>query len=1126
MLNDRSTYGIWLGRSREMSELEAALDDLARGRGSLFLFVGEPGIGKTRLADEVGRAAAGRGAAVHWGRAWEAGGAPSYWPFVQILRSVARGVDVERILPSLGPHGAVLAAWMPEIHARFPVRMEEPAEPTRDRFQLFDAVATFLHAAAAGNPQVLILDDLHAADPSSLSLLQFLVRDLRRGPLFLVGTYRDAEARISRETGAALAQVAREGNVLPLRRLYRAEVAEYLALADGTAPAADRVEAIYRQTEGNPLFLRELLRLHTNTGRHPEGIRDVVRARLALLSPPARSTLEAASVLGREFELGTLERMVECSEADLASTLAPAVDASIVERLEPAGRLRFAHVLLREGLYSDLPGQRRAALHASAARALAPCGGSPPLAELAHHLLQAIPAVSLGNAADAALRGAEHAMDLLAFEDASDLLGRAARLLEGAPGEERRLFEVWLGLGLARIQGADVERGRAVCLRAVDLARKVGDGDLFARAVLGCAYEYAPGARNAHLIALLEEALAMLPPGDGSLRARCSAQLAAERQPEPDTRGPMVLARAAVAMARRLGDKDTLRFTLATAGLALMVYADPEECIALNQETLRLAQAARDRRLAVRAHLLLSGGFWEQGDLEHAQAHVRAYESLAREFSHGAFRWPVVAIRAAIALSEGRFDEAERGFRESGELAQKDDTLGTSRAALPVGIACAEERYENIAEVEVHTREAFGSVSHDLGGCIAELLVARLYGRARDREKAARHLVRLRAHPVFPQIEEPAWLALLAEVCQLLGDVALARGLYGSLEPRADRFLNLGHLGPWCEPPYSRQLGLLALTLGNNDDAVRHLGDAEARTTALGMRAHLARLRLELAEALLARSSPGDPERARSLLEDARALARELNQQALMQFIDQHLSDLRGRQVSSPGAQAGSADASPAAAPPRASVELLREGDYWTVAYGSRTVRLRDSRGLDVLQRLLTSPGQEFHVLQLVSSGEDDSRPGDAGAVLDPEAIQGYRKRLLELREELEEAEQFADRGRTDRAKGEIDFLTQELARAVGLGGRERRVGNAAERARTTVQKRLREAIRRIEDELPELGGRLEQAVRTGTFCGYFPSGRAPRRASRARRGAHRRRRRARGRRRVGSHTAAPDSVG
>ena len=155
-----------------------------------------------------------------------------------------------------------------------------------------------------------------------------------------------------------------------------------------------------------------------------------------------------------------------------------------------------------------------------------------------------------------------------------------------------------------------------------------------------------------------------------------------------------------------------------------------------------------------------------------------------------------------------------------------------------------------------------------------------------------------------------------------------------------------------------------------------------------------------------------------------------------------------------------------------------------------RTLRLRESRGLQVLAQLVASPGQEFHVLQLVSSGDDVTRRGRCGYRARWAGGAQLPARLLELREELEEAEGFADAGRANRAREEIDFLTQELARAVGLGGRVRRAGAAAERARTAVQKRLRNAIRRIEEGLPELGRHLDQTIRTGTFCGYLPDGR------------------------------------
>jgi AAA ATPase domain len=1075
---------IWLGRDREVAELEAGLEELRAGRGSLFLLTGEPGIGKTRLSDEVGRSASMRGIAVHWGRAWEVGGAPSYWPLTQVLRSICRGLEDDALRIAVGAQGDELVELVPELRQRLRGLSGVCEHSTRERFELFDAVNSFLHAATARAPQVLVLDDLHAADLSSLRLLQFVVRDLRSRALLVIGTYREAEARLAPETARTLAQLAREAHVLPLRRLDRAEVAVYLARATGAPPSEERIDLLHGQTEGNPLFLAELLNLQGTSLRRPEGMREVVRARLSLLTPAVRSALEVAAVLGREFEPARLSELAQRSERELAGLLEPAADACIIEPMD-LGRWRFTHVLLREGLYADLPASRRADLHRSAAAALARQSGEMPLSELAHHLLEGIPAVPAGEAADAALRAAERALEVLAFEDASDLLARATKLLDASPGEERRRFETGLAHGIARIRAADVENGKALCRSAAELARQLGDGDLLARAALGFAYEFTPGVRNLQLIALLEEALAALPPSDGALRARCMAQLAAERQPEPDTREPIALARGAVAMARRLGDRDTLRFTLTAAGLAIMVYADPDERIAINQEALRLAQAAGDKRVALRAHLLLFNDYWESGDLKAADAHIRAYESLAAQFPHGAFHWAFVGIRGGLALLRGRFDDAERFFREGAELAQKDATRGTSMAALPAGLCCARERYDDLADVELRVRAAFGSVTHDVGGCIGEMLIARLHARAEDRVRVATQLALLRAQPLFDEIKEPAWLALLVEPCHLLGDLEMAERLHAALSSHARRFFNLGHLGPWCEPPYSRQLGLLAQTLGRLDAAVAHLSDAEAKAASVDMRAHLARLRYELAGALLARRRTGDRERALALLEDAQELASELEQPWLLRFIAERLARACSR-TSATAFENERREATPAHPP----VGLLREGDYWTIAAAGRSVRLRDSRGLRVLDQLLAHPEQEFHVLQLASSGERGGTHGDAGTLLDADAVHSYRTRLLELRAELEEAEGFADAGRVDRAKSEIDFLTRELARAVGLGGRERRAGNAAERARTTVQKRLREAIRRIGDALPELGNRLEQTVRTGAFCGYFPAGR------------------------------------
>jgi hypothetical protein len=1032
------------------------LSDLLSGRGSLFLVTGEPGIGKTRLADELGRSAATRGVSVHWGRAWEAGGAPSYWPFIQALRSVSRGFDVAGLAST-----PMLAGLLPELRHRIPELAVAPAHAI-DRFQLFDAVSAFLHAATERQPLLLVLDDLHAADLTSLELLHFVVRDLRSHALMIVATFREAETRIQPELSQQFTRLAREACLLPLRRFDRAEIAEYVAQATGTTATEERVEGLHRQTEGNPLFLRELLQLG-GAARQPDGIREVVRARLSLLSNDARRILEAAAILGREFTVAPLARLAEMEETEVRALLEPAAYAAIIEALEQPPRWRFTHVLLREGLYQDLAVTRRAQLHKLAART-----HKGEASELAHHLLNAVPEVPVGEAADAALLAAQRAMDLLAFEDARSLYGRVAQLVEG--NDEPNWFEAQLGLGLSFIRAADVQIGKKICHQAAELARRLGDGERFARAILASTYEFIPYVRDHLTIALLEEALALLPPGDSSLRARCMAQLAALRQPEPDTEGPIRLAREAVAMARRIGSAELLH-TLSGASMAMMGFGDLDERLALKEEILRLAQAAGDIRVVVRGHLFISGDFLEKGDFAGMRWHLRRYIDLQPDLGHSRFRWSAIALEASFALWDGDFEKARESFAEAESLMPEDETRGASMAATRAILCCASERYDDLESVESHVRKLFSALKTQLTDCLCQMVLAHLYARASDRQRAAAHLRAVKAFPVFREMTEPAWLALVCDACVLVEDRELAERLHAAFEPRAQLFWQLGPITVHWEPPFSRQLGLLAMMLGRTDEAVARLSAAEARVAEAQMRGPLARVRYELACALGRRGNSGDRERAATLLEEAYALASELDQVGLLRLIAEQ------RTPSPP--MSG-----------RLPFALQREGDYWTVVHGDRTLRLRDGRGIQVLAQLVSNPGQELHVLQLASQEDEPGDRGDAGEILDQAAVQSYRQRLLDLREALEEAESFGDLGRADKAREEMEFLTGELARAVGLGGRARKSGNAGERARTAVQKRLRGVIQKIEEELPELGRHLDQTIRTGMFCGYLPDGR------------------------------------
>ena len=364
---------VFVGRERELAELSEGLDDAFAGRGRLFLLAGEPGIGKSRLAEELVAQARARGARVLVGRCWEAGGAPAYWPWVQALRPHVRGEEPDTLRAQLGAGAADLARFLPDLRARFPDLPEPPSsESEAARFRLFDATVGFLRRASESRPIVLFLDDLHAADAPSLLLLRFLARQLGSTRMLLLGAYRDVDPLPRQPLTEMLAEVAREPGTrrLPLGRLSEGDVAEYVDLTAPGIASAHLVAALSEETEGNPLFVGEIVRLLSVEGVRSEGlaipqsVRDVIARRLTHLSDTCNRVLVLASVLGREFALDALDRLAGVSEDELLDALDEATAARVVSDMAGApDRLRFAHVLIRDTLYEGLTTARRGRLH-------------------------------------------------------------------------------------------------------------------------------------------------------------------------------------------------------------------------------------------------------------------------------------------------------------------------------------------------------------------------------------------------------------------------------------------------------------------------------------------------------------------------------------------------------------------------------------------------------------------------------------------------------------------------------------------------------------------------------------------------------------------------------------------
>jgi hypothetical protein len=1084
----------FVGRERELAQIDAGLDDAAAGRGKLMMLAGEPGIGKTSVADRASAAAADRGFTVLWGRCWEAGGAPAYWPWLDIIAELARALDDAALARVLGDGASLLGEIVPELRARLPDTSAGVPPPAEEgRFRLWRAVSALVHEATKVRPALLVLDDLHAADQSSLSLLHFVARQLRPVRALLLASYRDVEARMDAATSDLLSRVGREGTTLSLGRLDRAASARFVQERVGSV-SSDVEARVLDRSQGNPLFLAEMVRLWSEQGPEaiaegvvPAGVRDVIRQRLDRVAPETRALLDLAAVAGDVVDPPLLAAAAGRDAAWVAARLGEARHAGIL--VERGGQRRFGHALFREVLYRELPEGERRAFHGHVADALdrqasGPAAGSTM--EIAHHTLEGPPEM-LPRAVERAIRAAARAQELLAYEEASRTLERARDAVVAAGNPPALRAPVLLALGEARIRGGETTAGKEDCREASSLARALGDAELGARVALTYGRVFVFAVVDPVLVGMLEESLEALPPGDSSLRARLLARLAAALTPSPTSREPVAIAREAIAIARRIGDEQALLETLFAAVSALMDVVDPAETRALNLEIAALAQARGDRERLLRTHLRLAISHMGVGDMQACDAQLSAFETLAAELRAPWYAWWAGMARATRATIEGRFDEAERlaaAARAAGRAAGHEAAERVWITNRESRLRAAEHHEEMLAsEPEGRRAAAFTQIGVAWQAMVSAVLFARL-----ERPADVRAHIELLPEAFRPPDGNIAAIYFLAEGVAFAGPPELVQKLYEDVRPLVGRCAMIGMSYFGWEGPWTRLLGLLAAFLERWDEATAYFDQAIAECRRIGARPYLARTEYEYGRALIAR---GDRARAQPLIASARKAAEELGMTGLVRLADARLATLGA--VSRPAA---TADQPPAAQPSADQpFAFVREGEYWAVSFEGATFRLKDSLGIQYLVRLIEEPGREIHVLDLAGeraaggAGVNETiDTGDAGELLDDEARRSYQRRLEDLEETVAEAESFGDAARAARARAEIEMLAAELGRAVGLGGRARRAGGAGERARSAVQRRIKNAIERVGEHAPALAALLSRTIRTGNYCVFRPA--------------------------------------
>lgn len=885
---DADALEVFVGRDDDLAGLVERFDKLGEGPAELVLVSGEAGIGKTELCAEFARVVYATDATVLYGRCDEDLGVP-YQPWIEALTLLVRAAP--QVVPRR--EAGELAGLVPAVREVLPgVGASTAGDPETERYLLFGAVTSLLAAASTAAPVVIVLDDLHWAEKSTLSLLRHLVASPVPMRVLVLATYRDSDISRGDALSEALAALRRAPGVerLALGGLDDRGVLAMLEAAAGydlDDDVADLAHALQRDTDGNPFFAREILRHLTETGaifrddegrwhanfdlsdaRLPASVREVVGQRVARLGEDAQRVLSSAAVVGRDFDLDLVARLADRSEDALLDLFDEAIASAVIEEVPGrAERFRFAHALIQRTLYEDIGAARRGRLHRRVAEALEEvCGadGGDRVGELAHHWAAATAPVQAGKAIDYARLAGDRALGALAPDEAIRWYTQALELLGAEPATETARCDLLIGLGTAQLQAGDAAH-RQTLLDAAALARRTGDTDRLVAAALANhrGSEASAGEVDAQRVEVLAAALDAADATDTTTRSRLLATLAVELTYSGNLERITALADEAVALARQLDDPATLVHALNSHHGALRLPETLADRLDTTRETVTLADGLGDPWRQFSAHRQRVQAAVESGDRAERDRSVAACHEIATRVRQPFLGWVDAQTRATQALLDGDPDRAEILAEEAlaigTESGQPDALLiyGGQLLDLRVHQGRAGEIVDLIAE----------GVNDSPGLPGLRAAVARAYLDA-DRPDEARALLD-DSGVDLPRDE--IWLigtSMWAQVAARLGALDAAAVLFDRLAPWAGQIPTAVVA---AQEPIDHCLGELAAALGRADAAHAHFAAAEATARRFGAPFYIARTLVERAR--LDREC--DPDAAQARAAEALAIAVE-----------------------------------------------------------------------------------------------------------------------------------------------------------------------------------------------------------------------------------------------------------